>query len=89
MIENPAAENQTFNLTYGSSRSIKELVEVIRKEFPNVKIENVVRDHLMPFRGTLSVDKARRTFGYEPKNPIEIGLPKYIDWYRQFTKRAR
>ncbi len=85
VIESPAAENQTFNLTYGSSRSIKELVEVIRKQFPDVKTENVQRDHLMPFRGTLSVDKARKVFGYDPKNPIEIGIPKYIDWYRRFT----
>jgi nucleoside-diphosphate-sugar epimerase len=86
-IKSPAAANQTFNLTYGSSRSIKELVEAIRKQFPDVKTENVTRDHLMPFRGTLSVDKARRAFGYEPKHPIEMGMPKYIDWYRQFTKR--
>ncbi len=88
-IESPAAENQIFNLTNGGSRSIKELVEVIRKDFPNVKTENVTRDNLMPFRGTLSVDKARRLFGYEPKNPIEIGIPKYIDWYRKFTSQAR
>ncbi len=88
-IESPAAENQIFNLTNGGSRSIKELVEVIRKDFPNVKTENVTRDNLMPFRGTLSVEKARRLFGYEPKNPIEIGIPKYIDWYRKFTSQAR
>lgn len=84
-IGSPAAQNEIFNLTYGSSRSIKELVEVIRKDFPDVKTENVVRDALMPFRGTLTVDKARRLFGYDPKNPIEVGIPKYIAWYRQFT----
>jgi len=84
-IGNPAAENGIFNLTNGGSRSIKELVEVIRKHFPDVKTENVQRDHLMPFRGTLSVDRARKTFGYAPKNPIEVGFPKYIEWYRKFT----
>lgn len=83
-VESPAAKNEIFNLTNGSARSIKELVEVIRKEFPNVQVENVPRDHLMPFRGTLSVDKARRLFGYQSKNPIEVGFPKYIEWYRQF-----
>jgi nucleoside-diphosphate-sugar epimerase len=85
-IATPAAENQIFNLTFGSSRSIKELVEVIREHFPGVKTESVKRDHLMPFRGTLSVAKARRLFGYEPKNPIEIGFPKYIQWYRDLTQ---
>jgi nucleoside-diphosphate-sugar epimerase len=84
-IESPGAENQVFNLTNGSARSIKELVEVIKRDFPAVQSESVERDHLMPFRGTLSVDKARRVFGYAPANPIEIGFPKYIEWYRRFT----
>jgi len=87
-IASPAAENQTFNLTHGGSRSIKELVGVIREHFPDVQSESVERDALMPFRGTLSVDKARRVFGYTPKNPIEVGFPKYIQWYRKFTGTA-
>jgi nucleoside-diphosphate-sugar epimerase len=84
-IESPGAENQIFNLTNGSARSIKELVAVIKRDFPAVQSESVERDHLMPFRGTLSVDKARRVFGYAPANPIEVGFPKYIEWYRRFT----
>jgi nucleoside-diphosphate-sugar epimerase len=36
----------------------------------------------MPFRGTLSVDKARRLLGYQPANPIDVGVRKYVDWYR-------
>ncbi len=92
-IASPAAENGVFNLTYSSSRSIKELVEVIRKEFPDVQTEHVERDVLMPFRGTLSVEKARAAFGYAPQNPIEVGIPKYVAWYRKFmgatTRTAR
>jgi nucleoside-diphosphate-sugar epimerase len=88
-IASPAAKNDTFNLTHGGARSIKELVGVIREHFPGIKIEHVQRDNLMPFRGTLSVDKARRVFGYSPKNPIEVGFPKYIQWYRQFTGKQR
>jgi nucleoside-diphosphate-sugar epimerase len=87
-IASQGAENEVFNLTNGGSRSIKELVEVLRKEFPDIKTENVQRDALMPFRGTLSVDKAREKFGYAPKNPIEIGMPKYVEWYRKFTGAA-
>jgi nucleoside-diphosphate-sugar epimerase len=83
-IESPAARNETFNLTNGSARSIKELVSVVREHFPNVQVEHVTRDKLMPFRGTLSVNKARELIGYAPKNPIEVGFPKYIEWYRQF-----
>lgn len=83
VIQHPAARNQTFNLTYGSSRSILDLVNIVREHFPEVEVEQVERDHLMPLRGTLSVDKARQLIGYEPKNPIEVGFPKYIAWYKK------
>jgi nucleoside-diphosphate-sugar epimerase len=78
----PEARNQTFNITYGQSRTIAELVEVIRKAFPNVSLQRVERDNLMPFRGTLSIKKAQTLLGYRPENPIEIGFPKYIQWYK-------
>jgi nucleoside-diphosphate-sugar epimerase len=81
-IEKPEAKNQVFNMTYGQSRTINELAEVIRKEFPGIGVEHVARDQLMPFRGTLNVQKARRMLGYQPKNPIDIGFPKYVSWYR-------
>lgn len=83
-IASPGARNETFNLTHGGARSIAELVGVIREHFPDVQVEHVARDQLMPFRGTLAIDKARRVFGFAPRNPIEVGFPKYIEWYRRF-----
>lgn len=81
-VSHPAARNQVFNMTYGAARSIAELVDVLRREFPDVKVTHAKRDHLMPFRGTLSVDKARRLLGYAPANPIDVGIRKYVEWYR-------
>jgi nucleoside-diphosphate-sugar epimerase len=82
-IGHPGAKNQVFNMTHGAARSIAELVEVLRKQFPDVAVQHVPRDRLMPFRGTLNVDKARRLVGYEPAFPIEIGFEKYAEWYRR------
>lgn len=84
-IENPAARNEIFNLTYGQSRSIAELAEVVRSHFPDLEIEHVERDKLMPERGTLSIAKARALLDYEPQHPIEAGYAKYIDWYRSLV----
>jgi nucleoside-diphosphate-sugar epimerase len=81
-VSHPAARNQVFNMTYGSARSIADLVDVLRKQFPDVKTAHATRDSLMPFRGTLSVDKARRLLGYAPANPIDVGIAKYVEWYR-------
>lgn len=87
-ILRPEARNEIFNITYGASRSIRELVEILRREFGALKVEHVERDALMPFRGTLSVEKAHRLLGFAPKNPIDIGFPKYVDWYRHLMAVA-
>jgi nucleoside-diphosphate-sugar epimerase len=87
-IEKPAAINQVFNITYGQSRSIRELADVIRTYFPNITIQNVERDNLMPFRGTLSIQKAKDLLGYQPENPIDVGIPKYIESYQPLQNYA-
>jgi len=81
-IEKPAARNNTFNLTYGQGRSIAELLGIVRLHFPKVEVESVNRDRLMPERGTLSVAKAKKFLGYEPKFPIDVGVPQYVEWYQ-------
>jgi nucleoside-diphosphate-sugar epimerase len=82
VIVRPEARNQVFNITYGASRSIAELVEVLKRHFPGIAVNQMSRDPLMPVRGTLNIEKARRLLGYEPANPIEVGFEKYIHWYR-------
>ncbi|MBI4662342.1 MAG: NAD(P)-dependent oxidoreductase [Verrucomicrobia bacterium] len=82
-ITKPAARNQIFNLTYGRSRSVNELVAIIREAFPEAPVQYVERDKLMPFRGTLSIKKARELLGFAPQYPIEIGFTNYIHWYKK------
>ena len=76
------ADNQTFNLTYGRSEEINALVQILKKNFKDLKINYKARDKLVPFRGTLSVNKARKLLGYNPSWPIEKGYQEYIDWYK-------
>jgi nucleoside-diphosphate-sugar epimerase len=78
-----AARNQIFNITYGESRSLKELTCVLREEFPDVEIKFGYKDKLTPDRGTLSVEKARQMIGYAPEFPLEVGYRKYMRWYKE------
>ena len=73
--------NETFNITFGSSRPVKDLVKILTGYFPNLVIENRERDNTMPERGTLIVDKARKLIDYQPEYPIDVAYPKYIEWY--------
>jgi nucleoside-diphosphate-sugar epimerase len=84
-MRHPGARDQIFNMTFGCSRSLADLLEIVREEFPLLEVERMERDRLMPRRGTLSVDRAREIIGYTPRWPIEAGMPEYIDWYRRLT----
>jgi nucleoside-diphosphate-sugar epimerase len=86
IINNENSRNQIFNLTYGSSRSISEMIKILRDHVPGITVKNTPRDRLMPARGTLSMEKAKRLLGFEPQFPIEKGFPRYIEWYKSLYK---
>ena len=88
-ISKKEAINQIFNITFGNSRSINELANIVIKEFPNASIKYNPRDNLMPERGTLSIKKAKSLLGYEPKFAIEKGFKKYIEWYKSFAQKNK
>ena len=82
--ENKNSIDQTFNITFGKSRSLRDLTDILKKEFPKINIEYSHRDEIMPLRGTLNVEKAKKLLDYNPSNPLEIGYKKYISWYKNF-----
>lgn len=82
ILENKSSINQTFNLTYGESRSVSQMVDILVEHFPGIKINYLPKDRLTPDRGTLCVDKARELIGYNPQFPLEKGFVEYIEWYK-------
>ena len=83
VIENTESRNEIFNLTYGSSSSLNDLAQIIQENFEGIEINYKERDRLMPERGTLSVEKARKLIGYNPQHPVEKGYVSYINWYKK------
>ena len=81
----PEARNQIFNLTYGGARTLKQMSDIVKEHFPASAVKHQPRDGLMPERGTLSIEKARRLIGYDPQYPLEKGFVRYIDWYKQMA----
>jgi nucleoside-diphosphate-sugar epimerase len=83
MMTNNKAKNQIFNLTFGNSRSLIELIDILKKYFPNLKVKNIPRDKLMPIRGTLSMSKAKKLLNFKSKFNLEKGISRMIKWYLQ------
>ena len=30
------------------------------------------------------IDASRKAFGYEPKTPIDEGIPRFVEWFKSF-----
>ncbi len=86
IIENKNSINQTFNLTYGQSRSINDLTNILKDYFENIKIQFTSEEKFVPTRGTLDISKAKKILGYQPKYSIEKGYLNYINWYKDYWK---
>lgn len=80
-ITHPKAVNQTFNVTTGSARSIKDFATIIKGVLPKTVLEETPEtDMVRPHRGTLSIEKAAKLLGYKPKYSLELGVPAYVEY---------
>jgi len=89
IINNKNSINQIFNLTYGEGREINEMIDILKESFPKLKIKKVDRDNLMPYRGTLSMNKAKSLLSFKSNWKLEKGYKRYIEWYVNFFKENK
>ena len=86
-----AAANETFNITSGTARTLRDLADIARNHFPDLKV--VSRQSRDPVRrtkrGALDVSKARRMLGYEPRTMLDAGFARYVDFCREHEAVAR
>lgn len=78
--EHPGAENETFNMTRGEGRSIRELAEVVCDLVPGTETYNKEENVYRPNRGALDISKARDRLDYAPKHSLEEGMAEYHDF---------
>ena len=83
-LRTPAAANQTFNITRGNARTVLDFATEVKKHFPNAQLVEKPPDTSRPERGTLSIEKARKLLGYDPKIDIEQGIKEYVALLREF-----
>ena len=89
IINNNNSINQIFNLTYGEGREINEMINILKEFFPKLKVKKVDRDNLMPYRGTLSMNKAKSLLSLKSNWKLEKGYKRYIEWYVDFFKENK
>tara|TARA_B110000003_G_C16613006_1_gene520173 strand:+ start:782 stop:1786 length:1005 start_codon:yes stop_codon:yes gene_type:complete len=84
--DNEKAKNETFNITFGNARKIKDLIDILKSEFKDIKVNYQEREKFMPERGTLKIEKAKKLINFKAEYSIEKGYLEYIKWYKSFWK---
>lgn len=79
-------KNYIYNITKGSANSILDLVEIIKKRFPNITVQFAEADNVMPKRGTLDISKAKKLLGYKPTHILKDCVDSYSDFYLELEK---
>jgi len=79
VLQAPGKTN-TFNLTFGNARTIRELADIVQSVVP-CKVENRPRNKDKPIRGTLSTARAEEILDFKAQWPLELGYRKYCEWY--------
>jgi len=84
-IKNDKVKNETFNITRGEGRSLKELANIIKQHIPDVEIieKEVPKNEKRPERGALDISKAKKMLGFNPKYTLEEGMKIYIDFAKK------
>jgi len=88
-VEMAPQSSNTFNITYGNSRSILELANIVKDVVPTAELQEVPRNEIKPVRGTLSTNRARDVLGFEAKWPLETGYRRYCEWYVEQWERVQ
>jgi nucleoside-diphosphate-sugar epimerase len=89
MINNKNSINQIFNLTYGEGREINEMIDILKESFSKLKVKKVDRDNIMPYIGTLSINKAKSLLNLKSNWKLEKGYKRYIEWYVDFFNKNK
>jgi nucleoside-diphosphate-sugar epimerase len=74
------AENKTYNITRGSSRTLLEAAQIAVNLAQRGTIQILDPDAAFPSRGQLNISAAQRDFGYAPTMDIEQGFRLYYEW---------
>ena len=84
-----AGTSGTFNITFGSARTIAELASVVKSVVPDAALEERPRARDKPIRGTLSTERAEEVLGFKAKWTLDGGYRRYCEWYADQWERAQ
>jgi UDP-glucose 4-epimerase len=77
-------KSDTYNLSSGRSAAISEVAEYIAENLIfGTEINYTEEESWRPERGALNIEKAQKTFQYDPRHKWEIGVDAYFEYLKR------
>ena len=83
-----STNNQLFkivNIACGKPVKLINFISIIEKKLnkkSHKRFKNLQKGDVLRTAG--SINKIKSIFGYQPMTPIEVGIGKFVKWYKQF-----
>ena len=80
-------KHKIYNLGNNKPEDLKRFISIIEK---NLKVK--AKRNLLPIqpgdvaKTSANIDESRRELNFNPKTSIDEGIPKFIEWYKQYYK---
>ncbi len=78
------ASKEIYNLGYGEQVQLMDFIRLISKELGKEPILDMRPKHPADVLQTWSDTTKLRALGYKPTTPIDEGVRKFVDWYKQY-----
>lgn len=78
-------DEEIFNLGCGRKEELMDYIGMVEKALGKEATKNFM--DMQPGDTTMSladISKAKRMLGYEPKTTIREGVPRFVEWYREY-----
>jgi nucleoside-diphosphate-sugar epimerase len=75
------AKNETYNLTRSKGVTLYDAATLVKQIVGRGNIDVKQKDKEFPSRGSLSIDKAKNDFGFNPEMHLKEGLTIYHQWF--------
>jgi nucleoside-diphosphate-sugar epimerase len=78
-----AESGSVLNLGGGSRISMNEVIDLVRVEFPDLKIERLETGRGDARDTGADISRAREAIGFEPRTTVPEGIERQMEWHRE------
>jgi UDP-glucuronate 4-epimerase len=78
---------RVYNIGNHRPEPLLRLIEVLENTLGRKAIKEMLPMQPGDVKASFAdIDAIRRDFGFEPTTPIDVGIPKFVAWYREFYR---